>query len=97
MPSIDVRDRPAPVGSRFRASELGPLLEADRRGATVVELDPGEGSEPYHYVHGREEWLLILAGAPTLRHPYGEDRLDAGDLLCLPEGPAGARPVEQSR
>ena len=88
---IDVRDRPAPVGSRFRASELGPLLEADRLGATVVELDPGEGSEPYHYVHGREDWLLILAGAPTLRHPYGEDRLDAGDLLCLPEGPAGAR------
>ena len=34
---------------------------------------------------------MVLAGAPTLRHPHGEQRLDAGDLLCLPEGPAGAR------
>ena len=55
-----------------------------------MDLDPGEGSEPYHYVYGREEWLLVLAGAPTLRHPQGEDQLEAGDLVCLPEGPAGA-------
>ena len=56
----------------------------------MVEVDPGEGSEPYHYVHGREEWVLVLGGAPTLRHPAGEDRLEAGDLVCFPEGPAGA-------
>jgi uncharacterized cupin superfamily protein len=49
-----------------------------------------EESEPYHYVYGREEWLLVLAGTPTLRHPEGEDRLEAGDLVCFPEGPAGA-------
>jgi uncharacterized cupin superfamily protein len=55
-----------------------------------VDLDPGEGSEPYHYVYGREEWLLVLAGTPTLRHPQGEDQLEAGDLVCFPEGPAGA-------
>jgi len=88
---VDVPDPAAQAGSRVRQGEVGPLLEADRLGGSVVELDPGEGSEPYHYVHGREEWLLILAGAPTLRHPHGEERLDAGDLLCLPEGPAGAR------
>src|SRR5918912_2322152 len=27
---------------------------------------------------------------PTLRHPHGEDHLEAGDLVCFPEGPAGA-------
>ena len=75
---------------RGEEAKLGPLLGADRLDATVVELDPGEGSEPYHYVHGREEWLLVLAGTPTLRHPQGDDRLDAGDLVCFPEGPAGA-------
>jgi uncharacterized cupin superfamily protein len=69
---------------------LGPLLGAERLDAAVVDLDPGEGSEPYHYVHGREEWLLVLAGTPTLRHAQGEDRLEAGDLVCFPEGPAGA-------
>ena len=71
-------------------ASLGPLLGADQLDGTVMDLDPGEGSEPYHYVHGREEWLLVLAGTPTLRHPHGEDDLDAGDLVCLPEGPAGA-------
>jgi uncharacterized cupin superfamily protein len=25
-----------------------------------------------------------------LRHPHGEDQLEAGDLVCFPEGPAGA-------
>jgi len=80
----------AAAGSRFRAAELGALLGADRLDGTVLELDPGEGSEPYHYVHGREKWLLVLAGSPTLRHPQGEARLDAGDLVCLHEGPTGA-------
>jgi len=72
------------------AGKLGPKLGAERLDATVADLDPGEESEPYHYVYGREEWLLVLAGAPTLRHPEGEDSLEAGDLVCFPEGPAGA-------
>jgi uncharacterized cupin superfamily protein len=72
------------------APHLGPLLGADRLDATVVDLDPGQASEPYHYVYGREEWLLILAGTPVLRLGHGHDQLEPGDLVCLPEGPAGA-------
>jgi uncharacterized cupin superfamily protein len=72
------------------AKNLGPLLRAQRLDATVVDLAPGEGSEPYHYVFGREEWLLVLVGTPTLRHPEGEDDLEAGDVVCFHEGPAGA-------
>ena len=64
-----------------------PLIEA-----TVVE----DGSEPYHYVYGREKWLLVLAGTPTLRHPEGETRLEAGDLVCFPDGPAGAHQLSGS-
>jgi uncharacterized cupin superfamily protein len=70
---------------------LGPALGADRLGGTVVELAPDEEPEPYHYVHGREDWLLVLTGTPALRHPSGEEQLRAGDLLCFPEGLAGAR------
>ncbi|WP_272475690.1 cupin domain-containing protein [Baekduia alba] len=71
-------------------ARLGPLLGADRLDATVADVAPGGGSNPYHYVYGREEWLLVLAGTPSLRHPPGERRLEAGDLVCFPEGPAGA-------
>ena len=86
----EATDPHPPTGWRYRAARLGPLLGAERLDATVVDLDPGEGSEPYHYVFGREEWLLVLAGTPTLRHPEGEGQLEAGDLVCFPEGPAGA-------
>ena len=86
----EAADPDAPAGFRYRAVKLGPLLRADRLDGTVVDLDPGEGSEPYHYVYGREEWLLVLAGTPTLRHQQGEDHLQAGDVVCFPEGPAGA-------
>ena len=86
-------DPHAPTGSRYRAPKLGLLLGAERLDATVVDVDPGEGSEPYHYVFGREEWLLVLTGTPTLRHPEGEDQLGAGDLVCFPEGPAGAHQI----
>jgi uncharacterized cupin superfamily protein len=34
--------------------------------------------------------LLVLDGTPALRRPQGEDQLEAGDVVCLPEGPAGA-------
>jgi uncharacterized cupin superfamily protein len=70
---------------------LGALLGAERLDATVVDLDPGAESEPYHYVWGREEWLLVLGGEATVRHPRGEDRLGACDVVCFLEGPEGAR------
>jgi uncharacterized cupin superfamily protein len=56
----------------------------------VVDLDPGVPAEPYHCVYGREVWILVLSGSPTLRHPHGEDHLEAGDLVCRVEGPEGA-------
>lgn len=84
------RDPDARAGFRARMASLGPLLQAERIGVTVVELDPGEGSEPYHYQYGREEWVLVLTGTPTLRHPAGTDVLVAGDLVCFPDGPVGA-------
>ncbi|HEY1370632.1 MAG TPA: cupin domain-containing protein [Gaiellaceae bacterium] len=83
QPAVNVR-------TLAETAKLGPLLGADRLDGTVVHLDPGDGSEPYHYVYGREEWVLVLAGTLTLRHPQGDDQLEAGDLVCLPEGPAGA-------
>jgi uncharacterized cupin superfamily protein len=79
-----------PEGYRSRGGRLGPTLGAERLGATVYELDPGDSGCPYHYEYGREEWLIVLDGEPTLRSPAGEEVLGPGDVVGFPEGPDGA-------
>ena len=59
--------------------------------AGVLEVNPGADFGPYRYEYGRELWLLVLAGAPAVRHATGERVLSPGDLVCLPDGPAGGR------
>jgi len=61
----------------------GPFL-----GATVYELEPGTWVI-YHVHHGSEELVLVLDGEPTLRTPEGERRLQRGDVVAFPPGPAG--------
>ncbi|HEY3765538.1 MAG TPA: cupin domain-containing protein [Gaiellales bacterium] len=78
------------VPLRSQAAMLGPELGAAQLDVTVLQLDPGHGSADYHYTYGREEWVLVLAGTPALRHSNGEDALEAGDMVCFPDGPAGA-------
>ena len=84
------RDRP---GWSWRAATLGPKLGAEKLGASLYELQPGEKTFPYHYEYGSEEWLLCVAGRPTLRVPDGEHELRPGDIVCFPEGPEGAHQV----
>ncbi len=62
-------------------------------GASVYELPEGEWTFPYHYHHGVEEWLYVVAGAPTLRDVTAERALAPGDLVCFPSGPGGAHAV----
>jgi uncharacterized cupin superfamily protein len=71
------------------ASEAG----LRRLGASVYELPEGQWTFPYHYHHGVEEWLYVLAGKPTLRDPTGERALRPGDVVCFPSGPDGAHAV----
>ena len=82
-----------PPGFRRHELQLGPLLGATRIGATLYELPPGERLAPYHYEHNNEEWLLVIAGQPTLRSPQGEYELGAGDVVVFPEGPEGAHGI----
>jgi len=59
----------------------------------MYELPPQQSICPYHYEYGEEEWLLVLSGRPTLRHPEGTDQLEEGDIVCFPPGPEGAHAV----
>jgi uncharacterized cupin superfamily protein len=80
-------------GYRHRVVPIGKRLGAKLLGASLYELPPGESTWPYHYEHGAEEWLLVIAGRPTLRTPDGERQLQPGDVAVFPQGPGGAHKV----
>lgn len=82
----DEHDR---AGFRWRSKRAGGEL----LGASVYDLPAGERTWPYHYHHGWDELLVVLAGTPTLRTPEGERVLRAGDCVLFPSGPEGAHQV----
>src|SRR6266851_2327252 len=86
-------DTEDPDGFRAGMHRVGPSLGAAQVGTTVYELPPGQAICPYHYEYAEEEWLIVLAGEPTLRHPEGTDRLAPWDVVCFQRGPAGAHEV----
>lgn len=79
-----------PLGFRPNIARIGKIVGAVRTGMSVYELPPGEAIGPYHYEDPDEEWLVVIAGEPTLRHPHGEDTLRPWDVVFFPPGPAGA-------
>jgi uncharacterized cupin superfamily protein len=81
-------DPDAPEPYRAGGHRFGPKVGGKRMGATLYELPPGQSVCPYHY-ESEEEWLLVLQGQVTLRHPDGEDVLGPGDVTAFPTGPAG--------
>src|ERR1700722_16005840 len=80
-------------GFRHVRMGLTDRLGARRIGASVYSADANGSTGPYHYHHGVEEWLYVLAGEPLLRDPDGQRRLAPGDLVCFPSGPGGAHTV----
>jgi uncharacterized cupin superfamily protein len=86
-------DAADPQGFRSGMARFGARLGAEQSGASLYELPPGEALCPYHYEYGEEEWLLVLSGRPSLRHPGGTDELRPLDLLCFVRGPEGAHQI----
>ena len=79
-----------PEGYKARMARFGPSIDASMIGGSVYELPPGQSICPYHYEYGNEEWAIVLEGRPTLRHPDGEEQVEPMDVICFPNGPAGA-------
>ena len=86
-------DEDDPEGFRAGLFRPGPDLGAERLGLSVYEIPAGQALCPYHYEYGEEEWLLVLAGEATVRHPGGEEVLGPWDLTCFPVGPEGAHEI----
>jgi len=86
-------DHTDPAGFRAGMARFGPELGAEQTGASLYELAPGEALCPYHYEYGEEEWLLVLGGRPSVRHPGGTDELEPLDLVCFVRGPDGAHQI----
>src|SRR5687768_11984273 len=83
-------DGDEPEDYRVGYNRFGSELGAGMLGGTIYELPEGQSVCPYHYEYGNEEWVIVLVGRPTLRHPAGEDELEPGDVICFPVGPEGA-------
>ena len=82
-----------PAGYRAGMYRMGADLGATETGTTIYELPPGQAVCPYHYEHAEEEWLLVLAGRPSVRTPDGTEQLNPLDIVFFARGPDGAHQV----
>ena len=81
-------------GFEYRSVSVREALGGDLIGCTLYELDRGKQLWPYHFHWNNEEWLVVVAGTPTLRTPEGERELKSGDVVGFPEGEAGAHTLQ---
>ena len=86
-------DASDPEGFRSGMKRFGKRLGARATGVSIYELAPGQAICPYHYEYAEEEWLVVLEGAPTLRHPDGSEVLRPWDVAFFETGPGGAHGV----
>jgi uncharacterized cupin superfamily protein len=94
LAAIECDRRPQlPEGFRRSSTRVGAAFGAAKTGLSVYELPPGQAVSPYHFEEPGEEWLLVVSGTPTLRHPGGEEQLEPWDVVFFPSGPDGAHLV----
>jgi uncharacterized cupin superfamily protein len=85
-----------PPGYACSAVRVGKRIGAVRMGMSIYDLPAGQSICPYHFEWTDEEWLIVIAGNPTLRTPAGEQTLEPGDTVCFPEGPEGAHAIRNN-
>jgi uncharacterized cupin superfamily protein len=86
----ELPEREFPPGFARRGTNVREALGGELIGCSLYEIQPGEQLWPYHYHLGNEEWLIAVAGSPTLRTPEEERELRPGDVVGFPDGEAGA-------
>jgi len=71
-------------------ARVGSQADAERLGASVWEVPPGQAAYPYHFHLVEEELLIVLAGRPSLRTPDGWRDLEPGETVAFTVGEQGA-------
>ena len=77
-------------GFRTRRAPIGRQAGAQRLGASLWEVAPGQAAYPYHAHLGEEELVIVLHGRPSLRTPEGWRELEEGEVVSFPRGEEGA-------
>jgi uncharacterized cupin superfamily protein len=67
-------------------TRVGKKIGATQMGMSVYQLQAGQAVCGYQEWTD-EEWLIVLAGTPTLRTPEGERTLEPADITCFRVGP----------
>jgi uncharacterized cupin superfamily protein len=80
-------------GFQCRRARIGRQTGADRLGASVWEVPPGQAAYPYHFHLAEEELVVVLDGSLALRGPDGWRDLAPGEVVSFPRGEEGAHQV----
>jgi uncharacterized cupin superfamily protein len=80
-------------GFRWRRARLGRQAGLERLGLSLLEIQPGEATFPYHFHFGNEELLVVVEGRPSLRSPDGWRELEPGEVVGFTRGEEGAHQV----
>jgi uncharacterized cupin superfamily protein len=91
-PEFDAdQERP---GFTYRRARLGRQAGAEKLGASLFEIPPGEATFPYHVHTANEELLIVVQGRPSLRTPSGWRELEPGEVVAFPAGDEGAHQIQ---
>jgi uncharacterized cupin superfamily protein len=82
------------AGFTYRRARLGRQAGAEKLGASLFEIPPGEATFPYHVHTANEELLIVVRGRPSLRTPSGWRELEEGEMVSFPVGDEGAHQIQ---
>ena len=80
-------------GFSCQRAALGRQAGAERLGASLFALPPGQAALPMHYHLGNEEMLLVISGTPSLRTLDRERELRMGEVVSFPRGEEGVHQI----
>jgi uncharacterized cupin superfamily protein len=89
----NVYDRIETTYEGLAVARVGEQAGSDRLGASIYELQPGQGMV-FHYHLQREELLVVLRGTLAVRLAAGWRDAAEGEVVAFPRGERGAHGYE---